>query len=213
MDMQNDGLTRIGVADPSPIFASAVLDLATLTFGDTKMQGDVISADDMQCLHNPDWDALLIDPNFTPGLEEIVPQMLSVRPSMALIAVASQPTKELVDFCVRIGFNSVVSKSISGPALMRVIRVSLAGGSLVDRAFSRSNESERPGPTEGKALTEREEYVLRLWAKGYSNSEIADRLEISRKTVDSHRVRGMKKLGLADRPALIRMASARGWLV
>ncbi|WP_166504649.1 response regulator transcription factor [Thioclava sp. IC9] len=201
------------MADQSPIFASAVLDLAASTFGDTGTHCDAIAATDVERLREPEWDVLLIDPQFTPNLEELVPQMLAASHSPALIAVASHPTKELVDFCVRIGFNSVVSKSISGPALMRVIRVSLAGGSLVDRAFSRSGEGERPGPTEGKPLTERELYVLQLWAKGYSNSDIADRIGLSRKTVDSHRARGMKKLGLVDRPALIRMASARGWLV
>ncbi|OWY04673.1 MULTISPECIES: response regulator transcription factor [unclassified Thioclava] len=204
---------RIGVADQSPIFASAVLDLAASTFDDTGTHGDALSATDIERLRDPDWDVLLIDPQFTPNLEDLVPQMLAACPSLALIAVASQPTKELVSFCMRIGFSSVVAKSISGPALMRVIRVTLAGGSLVDRGLSRSAEGEMPGPTEGKALTEREEYVLRLWAKGYSNSDIADQIGLSRKTVDSHRARGMNKLGLADRPALIRMASARGWLV
>ncbi len=211
--MRSDSPIRIGVADQSPIFASAVLDLAASTFGDKGTRGDVIAADDVLRLREPEWDVLLIDPLFTPGLEDLVPQMLSALPTMAIIAVASQPTKELVSFCMRIGFNSVVSKSISGQGLMRVIRVALAGGSLVDRDFSRSEEGKMPGPTEDRALTEREEFVLRLWAKGYSNSEIADQIGLSRKTVDSHRARGMNKLGLADRPALIRMASARGWLV
>jgi|GEM_PF-5787262 len=210
--MVSNSPVRLGVADRSPIFASAVIDLATRAFEADGLDGEAIDAEDLDRLRAPSWDVLLIDPLFTPTLMTLVPQMLSARPGMALIAVASLPTRELVDVCLDAGFRSVVSKSVSGSALMRVIRVAMAGGSFVERSVGRAATAPQAGPTEGKILTPREEDILKLWARGYSNSDIAGRIGLSPKTVDTHRARGMAKLGLADRPALIRMASARGWL-
>ena len=60
-------------------------------------------------------------------------------------------------------------------------------------------------------LSEREE-VLRLTVEGYSNHEIADRLAISTKTVDTYRQRIMEKLGLHHRTELVRYALDRGLL-
>jgi DNA-binding NarL/FixJ family response regulator len=54
--------------------------------------------------------------------------------------------------------------------------------------------------------------VARLTAAGHSNKEIACRLELSVKTVETYRVRGMEKLGLASRAELVRYAVQQGWL-
>jgi DNA-binding NarL/FixJ family response regulator len=54
--------------------------------------------------------------------------------------------------------------------------------------------------------------VIREVARGYTNREIADRLGLSVKTVETYRARAMEKLGLANRAALVRYALARGWL-
>ncbi len=61
-------------------------------------------------------------------------------------------------------------------------------------------------------LSEREHAVLRLVALGHTNQEIADQLALSVKTVESYRARGMEKLGLASRAALVRHAMQQGWL-
>jgi DNA-binding NarL/FixJ family response regulator len=62
-------------------------------------------------------------------------------------------------------------------------------------------------------LTWRERQVLRLVAQGYSNAEVAERLGISPKTVDTHRMRVMDKLGLHSRAELTRYALQYGYLV
>src|SRR3990172_12142911 len=61
-------------------------------------------------------------------------------------------------------------------------------------------------------LTEREQEVLRLVALGHTSAEIADRLSLSSKTVDTYRARGMEKLGLRTRAALVQFALAHGLL-
>ncbi len=61
-------------------------------------------------------------------------------------------------------------------------------------------------------LTEREKEVLKLTAEGYSAQEIAERLVISAKTVDTYRQRIMEKLKISHRSELIRYALRKGLL-
>jgi len=61
-------------------------------------------------------------------------------------------------------------------------------------------------------LTFREREVLSLVAKGYANTEIGAQLEISPRTVESHRASFMRKLGLRTLAEVIRYALRRGIL-
>ena len=62
------------------------------------------------------------------------------------------------------------------------------------------------------ALTEREREVLALIAQGFTNQEIADKLIVSVKTVETHRAHIMSKLGLHTRAELVRYALREGYL-
>lgn len=62
------------------------------------------------------------------------------------------------------------------------------------------------------SLTEREREILKLIAEGYTNNQIAERLVISPKTVDTHRTHIMDKLNLHSRAELVKYAMRRGLL-
>src|SRR5438874_3301071 len=62
------------------------------------------------------------------------------------------------------------------------------------------------------SLTEREREILKLVAEGYTNNQIAERLVISPKTVDTHRTHVMDKLDLHSRAELVKYAMRRGLL-
>ncbi|MBI5627746.1 MAG: response regulator transcription factor [Candidatus Rokubacteria bacterium] len=68
------------------------------------------------------------------------------------------------------------------------------------------------GPTEGQALSDREGEVLRLIAEGLSYKEMAERLGISVKTVETYRERIKEKLNLHSRAEIVRYALERGLL-
>jgi DNA-binding NarL/FixJ family response regulator len=61
-------------------------------------------------------------------------------------------------------------------------------------------------------LSEREEEILRLIAWGYSNKEIAARLDLSVKTVEAHKANAMRKLDMRSRIDIVRLAILRGWM-
>ena len=64
----------------------------------------------------------------------------------------------------------------------------------------------------GTSLSQREEEILRLIARGLLSKEIASRLDISIKTVDTHKTNAMNKLGMTSRADIVRYALLQGCL-
>ncbi len=74
--------------------------------------------------------------------------------------------------------------------------------------FLRDNRDDEPTPLDG--LTKRHREILQLIAEGKSTKEIAHVLEVSIKTVETHRMRLMERLGIHDVPGLVRFAIRAG---
>jgi two-component system response regulator NreC len=85
-----------------------------------------------------------------------------------------------------------------------------AAQTLVADYLARRDRGDLPITVE--TLTPREEEVLRLLAEGFTNQEIADRLFLSVKTVETHRAHILGKLGLRKRAELVRYARTHGLL-
>ena len=66
------------------------------------------------------------------------------------------------------------------------------------------------GPKRPDELTPREMEVVKLIAEANTNRQIADALQVSEKTVESHRANVLSKLGMRDRVELVRYAIRRG---
>jgi DNA-binding NarL/FixJ family response regulator len=79
---------------------------------------------------------------------------------------------------------------------------------LVAAAYARGKEGEADGPFE--LLTPRQREVLQLIAEGFSTKEIAQRLRLSGKTVETHRTQLMKRLGIRGIAGLVRYAMRVG---
>ena len=74
-----------------------------------------------------------------------------------------------------------------------------------------SNDAARRGSTP-KKLSGREQDVLRFVALGFLSKEIAAQLQISIKTVESHKANAMSKMNLESRIDIVRYAQLQGWL-
>ena len=117
---------------------------------------------------------------------------------------------------LRRGGNGYVLKRSADTELMQAIRTVQAGGIFLYPSAARlllddreSDDSENAGL---ELLTEREREVLKLTVEGCTNQEIATRLIISVKTVDTYRSRVMEKLNLRRRSELVQYALKRGLL-
>jgi DNA-binding NarL/FixJ family response regulator len=107
-----------------------------------------------------------------------------------------------------------------GPAadVFKAIRVVAGGGvyldpSLTGKVLGQLVRSDTARATfQGDTLSDRESEVVRLIARGLSNKEIAARLAINAKTVETYKARSLAKLRLRSRADLVRYALQRGWL-
>jgi DNA-binding NarL/FixJ family response regulator len=68
------------------------------------------------------------------------------------------------------------------------------------------------GESRASELSEREKEVMIMLAWGYSNKEIAGRLNLSVKTVETYKLRIGEKLGLRSRTEMVQYALRQGWL-
>jgi len=104
------------------------------------------------------------------------------------------------------GAAGYVLKEASRSELVRAIRTVAKGGRYLDPAIGGWALTS----ADDVALTDRELEVLRLVALGHTNSEIATRMYISPRTVETHRANLQAKLGITGRPGLVRYALEHG---
>ncbi|GLC23794.1 response regulator [Roseisolibacter agri] len=143
-------------------------------------------------------------------------------PTVRVIALTMHEERGYVARLLRAGAAGYVLKRTPSDELVRAIRVVAAGGTYVDPSLAGALLAEPPSRAARAAsapraagaaeLTPREAEVLRLVARGHSNKEIAAALDVSVKTVESHKANGMAKLGLTARAALVRFALDEGWM-
>jgi DNA-binding NarL/FixJ family response regulator len=111
-----------------------------------------------------------------------------------------------------------VLKQSASSVLLTALRAVAAGNLFLDPAITGKvignyvGKSAGRGANAGSELSEREAEVLRLIAWGYSNKEIAARLDISVKTVEAHKANGMRKLDMRSRIDIVRFAILQGWM-
>lgn len=139
-------------------------------------------------------------------------------PHVKVLALTVHEDKGYIRQLLAAGAAGYVLKRAAAEELIHAIRVVAAGGVYLDPTMAGKvvggfvRRAAETGPQNGAALSDREVEVARLTAAGHSNKEIAARLELSVKTVETYRARGMEKLGLKSRADLVRYAVQQGWL-
>jgi two-component system response regulator NreC len=141
-------------------------------------------------------------------------------PKARVLALTRHADQGYLRRLLRAGAVGYVLKRTAADALIHAIRTVAHGGTYIDptligglvsRAVGAPAEPAQPvrRPVE---LTEREEQVLRLIAWGQSNKEVASKLGLSVKTVESYKATALQKLQLRSRTDILRYALAQRWL-
>jgi len=109
---------------------------------------------------------------------------------------------------LQLGVLGYVLKEAADDELVQAVRRAAAGETYLQPALGAKLASE-PEST-ASDLSERETDVLRLIALGHTNAEIAEKLYISVRTVETHRAHIQQKLGVSSRAELVQSALSRG---
>jgi DNA-binding NarL/FixJ family response regulator len=161
-------------------------------------------------------DVVLLDVHLPDGGGEgVIIGVSAERPGVKFLALSVSDAAEDVIGVIRAGARGYVTKTISGAELAdAVVRVAEGDAVFSPRLAGFVLDAFRAGErvhsdTELDELTAREREVLQLIARGYRYKEIAARLHLSVKTIESHVSSVLRKLQLSSRAELTRWAAER----
>jgi DNA-binding NarL/FixJ family response regulator len=140
-----------------------------------------------------------------------------IKPEATIVTLTRHGDDAYLQELLRAGVSGYVLKRSAPTELLHAIRAAAAGGQYLDTTLTArvtAGLAGKEGSTKmpATAPTERETEVLRLIASGYSNKEIAAKLELSVKTVEAHKANAMRKLDLSGRIDIVKYAILQGWL-
>jgi DNA-binding NarL/FixJ family response regulator len=164
-----------------------------------------------------DIDVLVLDLTM-PGMDgfEVLERAKRVRPQIRVLVLSMHAGSEHVARAVREGADGYLLKDSAVQELEAAIEAVMAGRSYYSPTVQEQlSHLVRAGSALARPLdqlTDRERDILKLVARGLSTKEIASRLDISPRTVDTHRANLMRKLGLKSVALLTQFALREGLL-
>ncbi len=152
-----------------------------------------------------------------PGLNglETTARLTKALPDVRVVILSMHQNEEYVRQALRNGAAAYLLKDAAPLELELALKAVLRGETYLSPAVSRGIVSDyvqrlRADEQPGDALTPRQREVLQLVAEGHSTKEIARRLDLSVKTVDTHRSQLMKQLDIHEVAGLVRYAMRNG---
>jgi DNA-binding NarL/FixJ family response regulator len=161
-------------------------------------------------------DVVLVDVHMPGGGGlSVIENVLETNPDIRFLALSVSDAAEDVIAMIRAGARGYVTKSITPEELIEAIGRVQAGDAVFSPRLAGfvldafADTMSAPVDPEMDQLTPREKEVLRQIARGYSYKQVARRLSISVKTVETHVSAVLRKLQLSNRHELARWASHR----
>jgi DNA-binding NarL/FixJ family response regulator len=145
-------------------------------------------------------------------------RLRSDQPEVRVVALTVHEDASYLRQLCKAGAAGYVLKRSAGVELIQAIRTVASGGLYYDATLAgkalagQLADSSPSSQTHTVELSERENEVLVLLAWGHSNKEIAAKLSLSVKTVETYKTRIGEKLGLHSRTDMVQYALRRGWL-
>jgi two-component system response regulator NreC len=174
--------------------------------------GDVAEAVRKVSAFHPD--VLILDLNMPgdPSLEAI-PRIRAGEPDTQIVVLTMQDDPAFARDALRAGALGYVLKAAADGELVEAVRSAAVGITYLNPGLGArlAAEPEQP-PALPDLLSPREAEVLRLIAQGHTNTEIAGRLFLSVRTVESHRAHIQRKTGRMTRADLVGYAQEHGLL-
>jgi two-component system, NarL family, response regulator NreC len=170
--------------------------------------GDAESATRYVSGHRPD--VLILDINMPGGSGlAAIPKIREQSPDTRIVVLTMQDETVFAREALQAGVLGYILKEAASEELVKAVRMAAQGRTYLQPELGArlAAEPEAGSPDD---LSDRELEVLRLIALGHTNNEIAERLFLSVRTVESHRAHIQQKLAMTTRSELVRYAIDRG---
>lgn len=142
-----------------------------------------------------------------------------VAPAIKILTLTRHTDEAYLKELLEAGVSGYVLKQSQASELLRAIRAVASGGNYLDPSMTGKvfgnyvgKSAKQRGETRGSQLSDRESESLRYIALGYSNNEIAEKMDISVKTVEAHKANALRKLNMRSRIDIVRYAILQGWM-
>ncbi len=208
--MEHDRPARIAVVDAHAIVRMGLVRLIEGE-SDLEIAGEGATVDEArELVRREGFDLLILGLNLD-GADalELIGELSGNGEDTRLLAMSGYDEAVMAEPCLRRGASGYARKDAETEEVLRAVRTVLEGGIYVGerakrRILSRLSES-AASPTLDQ-LTDREIQVFRLLGEGHATREIADLLDLSPKTIESHRAKIMKKLNVENATQLLHRA-------
>jgi DNA-binding NarL/FixJ family response regulator len=203
-------MIRIVIADDHTIVREGLKQLLAAA-GDLEVVGEARDGHEaLQIVRGTDFDVLLLDMSM-PGKSgtELIKQVKDEKPKLRVLVLSMHEEHQYAVRAIKAGASGYLTKDSASTQLVTALRKVSAGGAFISaevaEALALSARSQREGPPH-TALSDREYQVFQMLASGTSVSEIASRLNLSVKTVSTHKARLLEKLGARNQTELVHYA-------
>ena len=180
---------------------------------------DAIEA--MQQVRKQDWDLVVLDIRL-PGRSgvDVLKQIKSEKPHLPMLILSSYPESQYAVRLIQAGAAGYISKDAEETEIIKAVKTAAAGGRYINeivggllantmsRSFSNADDLSLY-----ESLSDREYQIFLELASGKRAKDIAEKLQVSAKTVATHRSRLMQKMGFSTNAELILYANKSGLLL
>lgn len=150
----------------------------------------------------------------------LVKQLIALKSTTKLIVLSAHEDRIFVREAIAAGARGYVLKRSVSENLVQAIRAVSTGGLYLDPAIAErmlpardcvSRSESRLTEIIRQPLTDREREVIRLVAYGYTNKEVAGKLGVTSKSVETYKMRASEKLDIRTRTKIVQYAMLQGW--
>jgi DNA-binding NarL/FixJ family response regulator len=203
-------MIRIVIADDHTIVREGLRQLLSAA-GDFDIVGEARDGlETLQRVRELDFDVLLLDISM-PGRSgmELIKQIRSERPRLRILVLSMHQEHQYAVRAIRAGASGYLTKESASRELATALRKVASGGAYITAevgeqlALGAMPRTDAPPHT---TLSDREFQVLRMLVAGQGVSDIAATLNLSVKTVSTHKARLMQKLGVSNASELFHYA-------
>jgi len=203
-------MIRIVVADDHTIVREGLKQLLTAA-GDFEVVGEAQDGHQvLERVRGLDFDVLLLDMSM-PGKSgiELIKQVHGEKPKLRILVLSMHEEHQYAVRAIRAGASGYLTKEGASSQLVQAIRKVAGGGAYISSAVAEQLAlgamPDAKGPPHA-SLSDREFQIFRMIAEGKSVSDIAERLNLSVKTVSTHKSNILQKMNMSTQAELIKYA-------